>query len=82
VVNVTDEELARAIIADVGGNTPSAELIAMFTRVGEWGQVGTQALVDVAHGHGVVRPELVREAIDRWPNDMGGLLQVFEPMAA
>lgn len=87
---MTDEELARLILSQVCVGSQSSAVIALAAQCKEWPQVGIQALCEASNSNFQVRPELVQEALDRWPDDMGPtlaerfakLLEVRQPSAA
>jgi len=74
---MTDEELARSILADLGAvdDHVFTALIGSFMKAGEWAQVGTQALSQAWKDNVSINPSLVRDAIQQWgPDEMGSLL--------
>jgi len=74
---MTDEELARAILADLGvvDDCVFNSLISSFIKAGEWAQVGTQALAQAWKDKVPINPSLSRDAIEQWgPDEMGSLI--------
>jgi hypothetical protein len=71
---VTDEELALAIMAQVDDDTPSAYFIETFFRAGEWAQAGIRTFCDLNRAGAPIDRRLLREALDRWEDEMGGYL--------
>jgi len=74
---MTDEELARAILVDLGtvNDRVFNTLISSFMKAGEWAQVGTQALSRAWKDNISIDPTLSREAIRQWGlEEMGSLI--------
>jgi len=71
---MTDEELVSAILSQVDTKSSSSTMIEAATRCREWAQAGIQGLLDAKDAGVAVDKSLIKEALLRWPNDMGPYL--------
>jgi len=71
VADDADRALMSAILTETDGKALPDPLTASLLKAGEWAQVAIEALLDAVAQHPSVETDLVQQALDRWPNDMG-----------